>query len=162
MSDEHKEFYYHVPFHEDDQHPPSGSLPYTSFDPSAYMSFTDCLQYGTMDYNTLTKAFGLSSSSEVVSTVEANPNKPIEGGDFSGGGGNNSEIPASTPNSSVSFSSGEAAGDQEDSGKSSEMDRQQKGSDDGRECSKKGYVLKDSLAKYFTFAQTVQIKMVQL
>lgn len=112
---------------------PSGSSAYETqpFDPSSYMSFTECLQ-GDMNYNSLATSFGLSpSSSEVFSSVEGNQ-KPAEGGDVGGGGGET----LATLNSSISSSSSEA-GAEEDSGKS-KKDNQVKGEEGGRETSKKG------------------------
>ncbi|KDP37931.1 hypothetical protein JCGZ_04574 [Jatropha curcas] len=143
MSDEHRDLYYHAPYHEDHCDKPSSIIGSSStsygFDP--YMSFTECLQHGSMDYNSLAKAFGMSpSSSEVFSSVEGNNNnlKPVEiGGDFGGGGNNNTstENPV-TPNSSVSFSSSEAGGE-EDSGKIKKEISPPKGSEESAECSKK-------------------------
>lgn len=150
MSDEHSDLYYHAPFHEDhyDVINEAGSynhnnqkLPYSivgssnhGFDPSSsYMSFTECL-HGSMDYNSLAKAFGMSpSSSEVFSSIEGNP-KPVEIGDF-GGGANSTENPV-TPNSSVSFSSSEAGGE-EDSAKPKKESPPKGTEQDGGECSKK-------------------------
>ncbi|KAF2282827.1 hypothetical protein GH714_043118 [Hevea brasiliensis] len=151
MSDEHKDLYYHASFHEDhydvidetgaynSQKPLysiAGSSTYGSshgFDPSSYMSFTECL-HGSMDYNSLAKAFGMSpSSSEPFSSIEGNP-KPVEVGDL-GGGGNSTENPV-TPNSSVSFSSSEAGGE-EDSGKVKKESPPKGSEQDGGECSKK-------------------------
>ncbi|XP_065877081.1 WRKY transcription factor 28-like isoform X2 [Euphorbia lathyris] len=124
MSDEHRDLYYH-----DSQ----------GFDPcnNSYMSFTDCL-HGSMDYNSLAKALGMSpSSSQVFSSIEQqpSPHKGIEIGDF---GENLNPV---TPNSSVSFSSSEAGGE-EDSGKLTKKDHSSstlnpKGSEDGGESSKK-------------------------
>lgn len=111
-----------------------------AFDPSSYMSFTECLQGGGggMDYNSLiATSFGLSpSSSEVFSSVEGNHHHhhhhqktPAEaeaeaeageedhnmgdGGTTGGGGAAGSET---LLNSSISSSSTEA-GAEEDSGK---------------------------------------------
>ncbi|EEF42706.1 WRKY transcription factor 28 [Ricinus communis] len=137
MSDDHsRDLYYHAPFHEDHQFILGSSTNYGSsqgLDPSSFLSFTECL-HGSMDYNSLSKAFGMSpSSSEVISSMEGNP-KPLEIGDLGSGGGN-SENPV-TPNSSASFSSSEAGGE-EDSGKTAtKKGNQPKGSEDG-ECSKK-------------------------
>lgn len=111
MSDEHRDLYYN-----DSQ---------GGFDPSnSYMSFTDCLHGSSMDYHSLSKAFGMSpSSSEVFNS----PTKPM---DF---GGENLN-PVDTPNSSVSFSSS----GEEDSGKQhSKRDSLLQGSEDGPDCSKK-------------------------
>ncbi|MED6118848.1 WRKY Transcription Factor [Stylosanthes scabra] len=108
------------------------------FDPSSYMSFTECLQ-GGMDYNSLATSFGLSpSSSEVFSSIEGNNNQKPEGIDVllgSGSGGGGSETLATTLNSSISSSSSEAGGE-EDSGKSNK-DSQAKEEASG-ETSKKG------------------------
>lgn len=117
--------------------PSAGSSAYDhssqTFDPSSYMSFTECLQ-GGMDYNSLTTSFGLSpSSSEVFSSVEGNQ-KPAEAGDHVGGGGGSETLAAL--NSSISSSSSEA-GAEEDSGKS-KKDSRVKGEEGGSEGSKKG------------------------
>lgn len=152
MSDEARDLYYHDPFH-DDRHGIIGNTGFSfsaindskadssmraapsppnlqGFDPP-YMSFTDCLN-GSLDYNSLTTAFGLSpSSSEAFSPVEGN-HKPVANlGDLGASG----EI-AGTPNSSISSSSTEA-GAEEDSSKS-KKDRQAKVSElDGGDGSKK-------------------------
>jgi hypothetical protein len=106
------------------------------FDPS-YMSFTDCL-HGSMDYNTLSRAFDMScSSSEVITPIDDNLIKKAAGVGDSGG---TSCENLSTPNSSMSCSSNEAAGDQEESVKSI-IDKQPQGCEDGdEEKSKKGLV----------------------
>lgn len=147
MSDEQRNIYYHDPFH-DDRHGVTGNstgFPFSApmndsravpslhslrgLDPS-YTSFTDCLN-GSLDYDSLTKAFGLSpSSSEAFSPVEGNHKPAANLGDLGGSG----EITGS-PNSSISSSSTEAGPDG-DSGKS-KKDRQAKGSEDGGESSKK-------------------------
>ncbi|KAJ4826637.1 hypothetical protein Tsubulata_002243 [Turnera subulata] len=140
MSDEQRGLYYHNPFHDDDHDrdiKPSliGSSTYTEqgFDPSSYMSFTETL-HGSMDYNSLAKAFGLSpSSSEVFTSTESSTQKPMELGDL-GGGNNSTETPA-TPNSSLSFSSSEAGGE-DDRGKT-KKEGQCKEPEDGGECSDK-------------------------
>jgi len=95
-------------------------------------TFTDCL-HGSMDYNTLSRAFDMScSSSEVISSIDENPKKP-GAGDSAGISGNQS-----TPNSSVSSSSNEAeALVEEDSTKSQKKDKQQKGCEEGEEKPKK-------------------------
>uniref|UniRef100_A0A2P2Q412 WRKY domain-containing protein n=1 Tax=Rhizophora mucronata TaxID=61149 RepID=A0A2P2Q412_RHIMU len=99
-------------------------------DPS-YMSFTDCL-HGSMDYNTLSKAFAMScSSSEVISPIEGSSKKTAVGAGESAG---TPENPC-TPNSSISSSSNDATAE-EDSGKS-KKDKQPKGSEYGDEKSKK-------------------------
>ncbi|KAL5582574.1 hypothetical protein UlMin_015016 [Ulmus minor] len=111
-------------------HPSSLLLPQQAlqgFDPSSYMSYTDCL-HGSMDYNTLSKAFDMScSSSEVISQIDDNYPKAAAAAAVGESAGT-SEIP-STPNSSISSSSNEAAGD-EDSGKSKKEEKQAKGSED--------------------------------
>ncbi|XP_077228206.1 WRKY transcription factor 71-like [Tasmannia lanceolata] len=101
---------------------------YRGFDPS-YISLTDCLN-GSMDYGVMARAFDMScSSSEVINSGEAGPvgnmlvESPAHGGN-----------PA-TPNSSISWSSTEAVGE-EDSGRR-KKDQQTKGSEDGVEKSKK-------------------------
>lgn len=102
------------------------------FDPSSYMSLTDCLHTSSsMDYGSLEKAFGLSSSS----SFEGNRKT----GDL---GGSSSEIlttTVTTPNSSViSSSNSSEAGIEEDSDKIKKEDQQPpKDSEDGGESSKK-------------------------
>ncbi|KAG6793522.1 hypothetical protein POTOM_002733 [Populus tomentosa] len=142
MSNEHRDFYYHTPFQEDhlDVKPPSilGSSTYNrspgqGVDPSSYMSLTECL-HGSVDYNSLAKAFGLSpSSSEVFSSIEES-SRPVEARDLDGGNSTD-QVPA-TPNSSVSFSSSEAGGD-EDSGKTKKETRPEKPEDGGENSDKK-------------------------
>ncbi|KAF5752763.1 WRKY transcription factor 71 [Tripterygium wilfordii] len=93
---------------------------------SSPTSFSECL-HGSMDYNSLAKAFGLSpsSSSEVFSsTTEGDQTKPII---------EIENIPA-TPNSSASFSSCEAGGDDE---KKDQKQQPESENLDGEECSKK-------------------------
>lgn len=108
------------------QSTPSQNL--QGLDPS-YMSFTDCL-HGSMDYNTLSKAFDMScSSSEVISPIEDGSRKI--GGEESAGMNEN----PSTPNSSISSSSNDAA-TEEDSGKS-KKDKEPKEGEDGDGKSKK-------------------------
>ncbi|KAL6328982.1 hypothetical protein AAG906_007272 [Vitis piasezkii] len=93
-------------------------------DPS-YMTFTDYL-HGSLDYNTLSKAFDMScSSSEVISPVDNDSGK-----------GTASHEHPSTPNSLDTSSSTEAV--TEDSGKSKHKpDLQGGGCEDGDENSKK-------------------------
>nr|WGV38213.1 WRKY [Loropetalum chinense var. rubrum] len=104
------------------------------FDPSNYTSFTECL-HGSMDYNTLSRAFDMScSSSEVISQPEEGLKKGITSVGESAAG--TSENPL-TPNSSVSSSSTEAAAEEDSAGKA-KKDPQPKGScEDGDEKSKK-------------------------
>ncbi|PQM37198.1 putative WRKY transcription factor 71 [Prunus yedoensis var. nudiflora] len=86
---------------------------------SSFMSFTDCL-HGSMDYNTLSRAFDMScSSSEVISPqLDHENSKNQQAAAAAAGVGDHSvgtsttENP-STPNSSVSSSSNEAAGSHE-------------------------------------------------
>ncbi|XP_018836807.1 WRKY transcription factor 28-like [Juglans regia] len=82
------------------------------FDPTSYMSFTDCL-HGSMDYNALSTAFGMScSSSEVISPTDENwKNVGVEKSSATG-----ENLP--TPNSSVSCSSNELGTGEEESVKS--------------------------------------------
>ncbi|KAJ4729033.1 WRKY transcription factor [Melia azedarach] len=115
--------------------PPTPSENLQAFDPTSYMSFTDCL-HGSMDYSSLSRAFDMSCSSEVITpTTEESSKKTAtvvrESTAMTTSENNN----PSTPNSSVSSSSNEAAGD-EDSG-NNKKDKQQKGQDDGDEKSKK-------------------------
>ncbi|KAA8514980.1 hypothetical protein F0562_018233 [Nyssa sinensis] len=140
MSEEPRDLYYHNPFHDDRHGIGSNSFSFSvadssthhlqGFDPSSYRSFTECL-HGSTDYNTLARAFGLStSSSEAFSTLKDEQKPVVDARDLVGG----SETPV-TPNSSISSSSTEAGGD-EDSSKS-KKDQQPKGSEDGGENSKK-------------------------
>ncbi|XP_034922496.1 WRKY transcription factor 28 [Populus alba] len=140
MSNEHRDLYCHTPFQEDHLGVEPLSVldsstydsPGQGFDPSPYMSFSECL-HGSLDFNSLAKAFGLSpSSSEVFSSIEGN-SKAMEAGVL-GWGNNTDQIPA-TPNSSLSFSSSEAGGD-EDSGKT-KKETQPSRPEDGGECSDK-------------------------
>lgn len=103
-------------------------------DPS-YATFTDCL-HGSMDYNTLSRAFDLScSSSEVISSsIDDNPKKHSAGDSIRLGGNQ------STPNSSVSSSSNEADAVTEEDSAKCKKDKQPKGCEDGDEKSKKEYV----------------------
>lgn len=106
--------------------PPPPPQPLHALDPS-YMTFTDYL-HGSLDYNTLSKAFDLScSSSEVISPADNND---------SGKATTASQDHPSTPNSLDSSSSTEAA--TEDSGKSKhEADLKGGGCEEGDENSKK-------------------------
>eukprot|EP00268_Persea_americana_P009527 TRINITY_DN13814_c1_g1_i4.p1 TRINITY_DN13814_c1_g1~~TRINITY_DN13814_c1_g1_i4.p1 ORF type:complete len:337 (-),score=57.86 TRINITY_DN13814_c1_g1_i4:286-1296(-) len=100
------------------------------FDPTSYMSFTECLQAST-GYGALSKAFDLScSSSEVLAPGDGGgtANELVESS--TGHGGN-----SATPNSSVSSSSTEAVG--EEDSERSKKGQQPKGCDDGMERSKK-------------------------
>ncbi|KAG4953011.1 hypothetical protein JHK82_038654 [Glycine max] len=99
-----------------------------------HTTFTDCL-HGSMDYNTLSRAFDMScSSSEVISSnIVENPKKPSAGGDSVGVSGNQQ----STPNSSVSSSSNEAEAIIEEDSTKSQKDKQPKGCEEGDEKSKK-------------------------
>ncbi|PIA41492.1 hypothetical protein AQUCO_02200127v1 [Aquilegia coerulea] len=120
------------PFNQIPSTEPSVEYQQHGFDPMN-MSFTDYLQ-GSMDYGALERAFDLSrSSSEVFSSIDGS------GGQNTGGGVGETvgsgDISAVTPNSSISSSSTEAAGE-EDSGKS-KKNRQEKGCEDGSEMSKK-------------------------
>ncbi|TKY57216.1 WRKY transcription factor 28 [Spatholobus suberectus] len=122
------------PFFRDNNSTPS-SQNFQGFDhnnPSHHTTFTDYL-HGSMDYNTLSRAFDLScSSSEVISSIDENPKKP-SAGDSAGISGNQS-----TPNSSVSSSSNEAeAVIEEDSIAKSQKDKQPKGCEHGDEKPKK-------------------------
>ncbi|GMY08973.1 WRKY transcription factor 71-like [Fagus crenata] len=151
MSESKKDLYHHDPFyynqHEINQS--SSSFPFFNdnpsvythpqnlqgFDPS-YMTFTDCL-HGSMDYNTLSKAFDMSCTSpsghhrHQISQIDTNLKKPGVG--ESAG---TSENP-STPNSTVSSSSNEAGGEEE-SVKSKKEKQTQVCEDGDDEKSKKG------------------------
>lgn len=114
------------------------------FVPSSYMTLTECL-HGSMDYNTLSSAFGMScsSSSEVVCshidnqdstrknniypTAEPVLDSPLKDQ-------MNIEIPR-TPNSSISSTSNEAGG-QEDSSKIKKKEGQEEGEDKSKKESK--------------------------
>ncbi|WCJ27346.1 WRKY DNA-binding protein 71 [Euphorbia peplus] len=121
MSDEHRDLYYH------------DSQGFDNPCNNSYMSFTDCLHGSHVDYNSLAKAFGMSpcNSSQLLEPTIPN-DKAMEIGEF---GENLNPV---TPNSSVSFSSSEAGGE-EDSGKLYKKDHStlSKGSEDGGESSKK-------------------------
>lgn len=100
-------------------------------DPSPYMTFTDCL-HGSMDYNTLSRAFDMSCSS-----IDDNLVKRAGVGRDSAAGTLSENLSTTTPNSSVSCSSNE-----EESVKS-KKDKQPQGCEDGdgdgdEEKSKKG------------------------
>ncbi|KAJ8761915.1 hypothetical protein K2173_006517 [Erythroxylum novogranatense] len=159
MSDEHTHLYYQPSlFYGDDvyTHKPPASIvasssSYTTtttatqqgFDPSPYMSFTECL-HGSVDYNLLSKSFPLSpSSSEVFSSIEGKQN-PLKVGELGGGsgdgdvGGNIDNNAPATPNSSVSSSSSEAGGEANSGKNKKENDQAKDQSEDGGESSKKG------------------------
>lgn len=139
MSEEFKEFYYHQPFHDDQQqntaattftYSGSHSSAYAGHDTSStfsadhssvhndlqmfdptYLSFTEFL-HGSTDYNSFSGAFGMSpSSSEAFSIAKEEQTPAVEA---VGGGG---ETTPATPNSSISSSSTEAAPGDEDSNK---------------------------------------------
>ncbi|XP_042483271.1 WRKY transcription factor 71-like [Macadamia integrifolia] len=161
MSDEARDLFHHDPFNEDDDHYQSAfqfSQPHQSHyhpsmyynqtvhgvgetsssrdlhgsDPSSFMSFTDCL-HGSIDYNSLARAFDFSCSSpDVFGSSDNTALKLGSQGDSVGTG----DISATaTANSSVSSSSSEAAGE-EDSGKS-KKDQQHKGCEEGPEGQEK-------------------------
>lgn len=115
---------------------PSQNFQLGSFDPSHHASFTDYLQ-GSMDYNTLSRAFDLScSSSEVISSIDENNKKliPSKGDSLVG----ISENQSTTHNSFESLSSNEAeAVIEEDSTKNNKKEKQPKECEDGDEKSKK-------------------------
>nr|GME13048.1 probable WRKY transcription factor 71 [Ipomoea batatas] len=135
-----------------DHHPPPSAptqnLLHQEFLPSPFMSFTESLQ-GSMDYHTLSNAFGMScSSSEVVCTPtdhhhhqqqqqqnqESSRKSSVSAGEAAG-----ENIPFVAANSSVSSSSSEAAvGDgEEDSSKSNKDLLLPKGCEDGDDKSTK-------------------------
>ncbi|KAJ0112935.1 hypothetical protein Patl1_01449 [Pistacia atlantica] len=109
---------------------PSPTQGLQGFDPSSYsMSFTDCL-HGSMDYNTLSRAFDIScSSSEVISPIEDASNNKKSSTVHAGGDSAGINENPSTPNSSVSSSSNEAAAD-EDS-ENNKKDKQPKARENG-------------------------------
>ncbi|KAF5738303.1 WRKY transcription factor 28 [Tripterygium wilfordii] len=146
MSDEPRNLYYDSPFlYNNDVHGVNSGLGmYTSNKPapglsygapqgfgsssSSQTSFTEVL-HGSMDYNSLAKAIGLSpppSSDVFSSTTEGDQTKTIEI--------ENTPATPATPNTSGSFSSCEAGGDEE-----KKDQKQPKDSEllDGGECSKK-------------------------
>lgn len=96
----------HDPFYHDELNHSNFSFSqnFQGFDPSSHStSFSDYLQ-GSMDYNTLSKAFDLScSSSEVISSIDDNNSKKSSAGDLSSLVGI-----SETPKSSESSSSNEA------------------------------------------------------
>lgn len=150
MSDELNDLYFHDRSQDDDRDlhgmqnqnllPISGSsssaaayynLTGFEYPSSSHMSFIDCLQGAVgsgMDYNSIATAFGLSpSSSEAFSSInEGSHQKQLDLGDHLSGSHENL---ASTPNSSVSYSSTEAG--LEDDSEKSNKDSHPKGSDDG-------------------------------
>ncbi|XP_055801275.1 WRKY transcription factor 71-like isoform X2 [Solanum dulcamara] len=115
------------------------------FVPSSYTTLTECL-HGSMDYNTLSSAFGMScsSSSELVcphvdnqdstrkssvsATIKPVLDSPLEDQ-------TNIEI-SPTPNSSISSTSNEAGG-QEDSSKIKKHIQEKGGQEEGEDKSKK-------------------------
>lgn len=142
MSQEPADLFYHDPFNDDDRRKFTHSFFNNSpqnlqqgFDPSSYMSFTECL-HGSGDYNTLARAFGLSpnTSTGLFSNTVKEEQKPVivETRDVVTGG----ETPV-TPNSSV-FSSSIEAGEDEECNNNIKKEKQPKGScEDGGESSKK-------------------------
>ncbi|KAM1008289.1 hypothetical protein ACFX13_004820 [Malus domestica] len=142
MSDqEPKDLYYHDLFQYEDH---DGGMVSINNQPNlqgfdvnpSYMNLTECLK-GSMDYNSLATAFGLSSSTSeaLFSSIEGDQ-KPANHLGYSGGGGGGDVETPLTPNSSMSSSSAEAGAD-EDCGKN-KKDRQPKGSsEDGGDSSKK-------------------------
>ncbi|KAI9126967.1 hypothetical protein K1719_001526 [Acacia pycnantha] len=120
----------------------SSSMSYDSqaFDPSSYMSLTECLQIGAMDYNSLATSFGLSEVLISSADQQGNTQKPSSGDiadcGVAGAGG---ETPLRTQNSSLSSSSSEPGAEEEDSGKNTVVDdhNRAKGEEEA-EKSKKG------------------------
>ncbi|XP_016471592.1 WRKY transcription factor 71 isoform X1 [Nicotiana tabacum] len=127
-------------------HPPPNNIqnPHQQFVPSSYMTLTECL-HSSMDYNTLSSAFGMSCSSSevvcpqidrhdyssrkssVVSATESALDSPLEGASV--------EIPPTT-NSSISSTSNEAEGE-EDSSKSKKLMQGKGCQEEGDDKSKK-------------------------
>ncbi|KAF3964156.1 hypothetical protein ACB098_06G230100 [Castanea mollissima] len=156
MSEEKKDLYHQDPFfynqHEinqsslfpffNDNNPSVYNHPVTQtlqgLDPS-FMTFTDCL-HGSMDYNTLSRAFDMSCNSpsghqnhHLSTPIDTNLKKQAAMGDSAG----TSENP-STPNSSVSASSSnEAAAGEEESDKSKKDKQPQGCEEDGDEAKSK-------------------------
>lgn len=103
-----------------------------SFDPSSYMSFTECL-HGSTDYNAFASTFGLSSaSSEPFSSVKDEPKPAVDGGAET----------SVTPNSS-GFSTSTEAGDDEESNNG----KKKGASEDAGESSKKANKAKNKREK---------------
>lgn len=128
-----------------DHTPPNNiQIPHHQFVPSSYMTLTECL-HSSMDYNTLSNAFGMSCSSSevvcpqndrhdyssrkssVVSSTEPALDSPLEG--------TRVEIPPTT-NSSISSTSNEAGGE-EDSSKSKKLMQGKEYHEEGDDKSKK-------------------------
>ncbi|KAJ8761277.1 hypothetical protein K2173_001333 [Erythroxylum novogranatense] len=136
MTNEHKGFCYHGEW--DDVYTPTSapaasySTTQQGFDPSSYMNFSECL-HGSMDYNSLTRAFAFFPSS---SEVEGKPGA-VQVGELGGGdvGGNSETNVPVTPNSSVSLSSSEAGGTTDS--EKLKKEHEAKESEDGGEPSKK-------------------------
>lgn len=132
MSDDPRDLYdnYHDPFQVNYQYGNFG------YEPSPYMSFTDCLRGSATDYNSLAGAFGLSPSySEVLSPADGNPT-PVFDARETGVPGSESNNNLAAPNSSISSSSTEA-GAEEDSCKSKRVLVQVREGEEGRKSSAK-------------------------
>ncbi|KAK4800318.1 hypothetical protein SAY86_020805 [Trapa natans] len=115
MSDEPRDLYNncHNPYQ-------YGNLGY---DPSSYMSFTDCLRGPTVDYESLARAFGLSpDSSDLISLPTGNPTSVFDARERGGPTSECNNDPAA-PNSTISSSYTEA-GAEEDSCKSKPRESQ--------------------------------------
>ncbi|GAA0155986.1 DNA-binding transcription factor [Lithospermum erythrorhizon] len=84
---------------------------------SSYMSFSECLQGTSSDFNPFERAFGLgiSSSEAFAHVMKEEPKNFVEGGELLVVGGSESTVV--TPNSSISCSSNEGAiaGDEDSS-----------------------------------------------
>ncbi|XP_057441334.1 WRKY transcription factor 28-like [Lotus japonicus] len=127
--DDHPFYHHNHHEHHELNHLPSSfpSQNFQGFDPS-HATFNDYL-HGSMDYNTLSRAFDLSCSSpEVISSsIDENSKKPSVG----------DSVGMPTPNSSVSCSSNEAEPVAEEDSTKSKKDKEPKGCEDEDEGSKK-------------------------
>ncbi|XP_015060707.1 WRKY transcription factor 71-like [Solanum pennellii] len=144
-------FFVENPSNYNDQ-PITPNIQNQQFVPSSYMTLTECL-HGSMDYNTLSNAFGMScsSSSEIVcpridnqdSTKKNSVSTIVEEPVLDSPLGDNQtsvEIPP-TPNSSISSTSNEVGG-QEDSSKIKKHVQVKGSQEEGEDKSKKECIAK--------------------
>ncbi|CDP06161.1 unnamed protein product [Coffea canephora] len=113
----------------------------SAYDPTSYMSFTDCLQGTAADYNNLSGAFDMSCNSlpdQSVCPVDnsSSDKNTTSLGEAAAGAATTSAENPRTPVSSLSCSSNET-GVEEESSKSNTTDLQTKGSEDRDDKSKK-------------------------
>ncbi|XP_028753211.1 WRKY transcription factor 71-like [Neltuma alba] len=117
----------------------SSSYDSQAFDPSSYMSLTECLQIGAMDYNSLATSFGLSevlipsSAEQEGKNTQKLSSEEVDCGTAGAG----AETPPITQNSSLSSFSSEP-GVEEDSSKNTADDHNQAKPEEEAERSKKG------------------------